>query len=166
MSKRVIPRVDPRISDDTQLLVRFNDDHQPEMALRNALRDASLYRTLAAYAETGAITISVLIVRDALEARVLARGIEQDWYGLATVRDLRAVGLEVVATDIEEDGRLVPFSDRHADVIVAAYPAELPPYTDQLSRAQRKAIRTSQLPGYAEALRRFDPRHDTRGGLA
>ena len=23
-----------------------------------------------------------------------------------------------------------------------------------------------QLPGYAEALRRFDPRHDTRGGLA
>ena len=78
MSKRVIPRVDPRISDDTQLLVRFNDDHQPEMALRNALRDASRYRTLAAYAETGAITISVLIVRDALEARVLARGIEQD----------------------------------------------------------------------------------------
>jgi hypothetical protein len=74
-SKRVTPRQDRRIADDTQLLVRFNDDHDSAMALRNALRDVGLYRVIPGYEATGAITISCFIVIDEREARVLTAGV-------------------------------------------------------------------------------------------
>jgi hypothetical protein len=160
MPKRIRPRVDARLTGQTQLLVRFNDDHDPAMALRNALRDAALYRSVPGYESSGAITISVFVVADEREAHVLTAGIGQSLYGLATVADLQRHGYQVVATDVEEDGILAPFSDRHADVIVAAYPAELPPYDRQLPPAERKRIRALLLDDYDAALRIFDPRHD------
>jgi hypothetical protein len=162
-SKRVIPRHDRRVADDTQLLVRFNDDHDPAMALRNALREVGLYRILPAYAGTGAITISCFIVADEREARVLTAGVGQSLYGLATVGTLRALGYVVVATDIEEDGSLIPFSDRHADLVVGPYPADLPLYDEQLRPAERRAIRSRLLPSYEAALRAFDPRRPIGG---
>lgn len=159
MPKKVRPRADARLTDHTQLLVRFNDDHDPAMTLRNALRDAALYRTVPGYQTSGAITISVFIVADQREAQVLTAGIGQSLYGLATVGQLRHHGHDVVATDIEEDGVLAPFSDRHADVIVAPYPHELPPYDQHLPPAERKRIRALLLDQYTTALRIFDPRH-------
>ena len=164
MPKRVRPRGDTRLTDQTQLLVRFNDDHDPAMALRNALRDAALYRSVPGYETAGALTISVFIVADEREAQVLSAGTGQSLYGLATVEHLRGHGYDVVATDIEEDGVPTPFSDRHADVIVAAYPPDLPLYDARLQPAQRRHIRASLLEQYTAALRAFDPRHRVPDG--
>lgn len=160
MPKRVRPRVDDRLTNETQLLVRFNDDHDPTMALRNALRDAGLYRSVPGYDATGAITISVFIIADEREAQVLTAGIGQSQYGLAAIGELHSRSYDVVATDVEEDGMLLPFSDRHADVIVSAYPDDLPPYHQRLRPSARKRIRALLLDQYNEALRAFDPRHD------
>ena len=52
----------------------------------------------------------------------------------------------------------MPFSDRHADVIVCAYPADQPAYDAALSPSERRKIRDSLLAGYTSALRAFDPR--------
>ena len=46
-----------------------------------------------------------------------------------------------------------------ADLIVSAYPTQLPPYDPQLPPAERKRIRTLLLDDYDAALRMFDPRH-------
>ena len=81
-------------------------------------------------------------------------------YGLATAVALRLLGYGVVGTDVEEDGVPIPFCERHADVIVSAYPEHEVPYSDRLSPAVRRAIRASLLRSYTEALRAFDPRHD------
>ncbi|MGH8991821.1 MAG: hypothetical protein ACRDZ7_09885 [Acidimicrobiia bacterium] len=145
------------------MLVRFNDDHDPAMALRNALRDISLYRVLPGYEEAGAITISCFIVTDDREARVLTAGVGQSLYGLATAGALRDRGYDVVATDIEEDGSLIPFSDRHVDVVVGEYPPDLPAYDERLRPAERRAVRARLLPGYEAALRAFDPRRPIAG---
>jgi len=133
------------------------------MALRNALRDVGLYRVLPGYEGTGAITISCFIVADDREARVLTAGVGQSVYGLATVRTLRALGYAVVATDIEVDAALIPFSDRHADLVVGPYPADLPPYDERLPPAGRRAIRSRLLSAYEAALRAFDPRRPVGG---
>lgn len=160
MPKRVRPRADSRLTDQTRLLVRFNDDHDPAMALRNALRDAALYRSVPGYEPSGAITISVFIVADEREAQVLTVGTGQSLYGLVTVGAVRERGYDVVATDVEEDGTPIPFSDRHADVIVSAYPQDLAPYDERLRPAQRKHIRAMLLGQYDAALRMFDPRRE------
>lgn len=102
----------------------------------------------------------MFIVADEREAQVLTGGTGQPMYGLATVGDLRRHGHEVVATDVEEDGVLTPFSDRHADVIVAAYPDDLPAYDERLRPAERKRIRALLLERNDAALRDFDPRHE------
>lgn len=133
------------------------------MALRNALRDVGLYRVLAGYQDTGAITISCFIVADEREARVLTAGVGQTLYGLATVGTLRQLGYVVQATDVEEDGSLIPFSDRHVDLVVGPYPPDLPPYDERLRPTDRRAIRSSLLASYEAALRAFDPRRPISG---
>ncbi|MEX2620013.1 MAG: hypothetical protein WD250_07325 [Egibacteraceae bacterium] len=132
--------------------------------MRRCLRDAALYRTLPGYDAAGAITISVFIVADEREAQVLTAGLGQSLYGLATVAELRRHRYDLVATDVEEDGVLTPFSDRHADVIVAAYPDHLPPYDQRLRPAERKLIRALLLDPYNAALRVFDPRQQVPPG--
>lgn len=133
------------------------------MALRNALRDVGLYRVLPGYEGTGAITISCFIVIDEREARVLTAGVGQSLYGLATVGALRERGYDAVPTDIEEDGALIPFSDRHVDVVVGRYPQDLPGYDERLRPAERRAVRARLLPDYETALRAFDPRKPIAG---
>ena len=114
------------------------------MALRSALRDAALYRAVPGYEAPGAITVSVFVVRDQREAEILTEGIGQSRYGLATAGALRVLGYGVVGTDVEEDGVPIPFCERHADVIVSAYPEHEVPYSDRLSPAVRRAIRASR----------------------
>ncbi|MGH8997763.1 MAG: hypothetical protein ACRDY7_00020 [Acidimicrobiia bacterium] len=145
------------------MLVRFNDDHDPAMALRNALRDVGLYKVLPGYEATGAITISCFIVTDEREARVLTAGVGQSLYGLTTAGALHERGYDVVATDIEEDGSLIPFSDRHVDLVVGEYPPDLPGYDEGLRPAERRAVRARLLPNYEAALRAFDPRKPIPG---
>lgn len=113
MFKTVRPRVDDRLTDLTQLLVRFNDDHDPAMALRNALREATTYRVIPGYERSGALTISVFIVADEREAQILTGGLGQSRYGLATVGALRHRGYEVVPTDVEEQALRVFDPRRH-----------------------------------------------------
>jgi hypothetical protein len=130
------------------------------MALRNALRDASLYQSLPGYESTGAITVSVFVVADVREALGRTAGIGQSLSGLATVGTGREHGYQVVPTQMEEDGVPLPFSDRHADVVVSAYPEDLPPYDARLPPSERRRIRALLLDEYNRALRVFDPRHE------
>ena len=133
------------------------------MALRNALRDVALYTVLPGCEVAGAITISCFIVADEREARVLTAGVGQSLYGVTTAGALRALGYDVVATDIEEDGSLIPFSDRHVDVVVGVYPPDLPAYDERLRPSERRAVRARLLPDYEGALRAFDPRRPIAG---
>lgn len=157
----VVPRNDSRLSDETQLLVRFSTDKEAEHALSNALGNAQLYRSVPGYETYGAVTISVYVVFDAAEARTMAaaRGV----FGLCSIGRVRSHGSEVVATSVfDETGVPAPFNDRHADVIVMPYPADRPAY-ELMSRAERRALRAELLGPYTAAVRLFDPRWDTSG---
>jgi hypothetical protein len=161
VSRLVQLRTDARVRDDAQLLVRFNDDADVANALRLALADADRYRALPGYAEHGAVTVSVFLVTGTTEARTLTAGIGQHLFGLTDAAAVRAAGFDVVATTIVEDGEPLPFSDRHADLIVAGYPAGKLPYRE-LSRIDRRLVRESLTRMYEQALRLFDPRFDLR----
>lgn len=125
-----------------------------------ALISSRLYRSLPGYEDGGAVCVSAFLVVDESDARRLLRDVIWAHYGLSTAGAIRSVGYDVIGTDIEEDGELIPFSDRHVDVVVAAYPGGIAPY-DDLARSDRRALRESLAPEYQRALRLFDPRRGT-----
>ncbi|MGH8992034.1 MAG: hypothetical protein ACRDYV_04915 [Acidimicrobiia bacterium] len=156
-TRRVIYRPDRDIGDARQLLVRFGQDTDVAQALRLALISSHLYLTLPRYEDRGAVCVSAFLVEDESDARRMLCEVVWESYGLSTAGAIRSVGYDVIGTDIEEDGELIPFSDRHVDVVVAAYPTGIRPY-DDLSRSDRRALREDLAPEYERALRLFDPR--------
>lgn len=157
LTRRVIHRPDRGIRNAQQLLVRFGQDTDVAQALRLALIGSHLYRALPGYEDCGAICVSAFLVENESDARRLLRDVVWEHYGLSTAGAIRSVGYDVIGTDIEEDGELIPFSDRHVDVVVAAYPTGIASY-DELSRSDRRALRENMAPEYQRVLRLFDPR--------
>lgn len=156
-TRRVIHRPDRVIQDAQQLLVRFGQDTDVAQALRLALIGSHLYRDVPGYEEGGAICVSAFLVQSESDAQTMLEDVVWAHYGLSTAGAIRAVGYVVIGTDIEEDGELIPFSERHVDVVVAAYPHGISPYAD-LARPERRALRENLAPEYQRALRLFDPR--------
>ncbi|MGH9106236.1 MAG: hypothetical protein ACRDZX_10445 [Acidimicrobiales bacterium] len=156
-TRRVIYRPDRAVSDDAQLVVRFGRDVDEAQALRLALVASPLYKAVPGFERAGALCVSAFFVADEADAVALLEDTTWDHYGLATVGTLKEAGYDVVGTDIEDDGELIPHSERHVDVVVSAYPDGVAPY-DQLSRPDRRVIREQLLAHYAKALRCFDPR--------
>jgi hypothetical protein len=156
-TRRVIYRPDRAVPDDAQLLVRFGRDFDEAQALRLALVASPLYRAVPGFERAGALCVSAFFVADKADAVALLVDTTWDHYGLATVGALKEASYGIVATDIEDDGELIPHCERHVDVVVSPYPADVAPY-DQLSRPERRLIREQLLTRYAKALRCFDPR--------
>jgi hypothetical protein len=156
-ARRVIFRPDRAVSDDSQVLVRFGRDVDVPQALRVALGASPLYRVLPGFDRAGAVCVSAFIVRDEVDAVAILADTVWDHYGLATAGTLRRAGYQIIGTDIEDEGELIPHSDRHVDVVVCPYPETLVVY-DQLSRAERRALRERLARPYERALRLFDPR--------
>jgi hypothetical protein len=156
-ARRVIFRLDRAISDNSQVLVRFGRDVDVPQALRVALGASPLYRVLPGFERAGAVCVSAFIVRDEAEAVAILADTVWDHYGLATAGTLRRAGYQIIGTDIEDEGELIPHSDRHVDVVVCPYPGTIAVY-DQLSRAERRTIRERLARPYEQALRLFDPR--------
>jgi hypothetical protein len=122
-----------------------------------------LYGEIPAYEVQGAVCVSAFLVESESDARTMLEDVIWGHYGLATAGTIRSAGYEVIGTDIEEDGALIPLSDRHVDVVVAAYPAGLAPYAD-LTRQERRALREALVTAYERALRLFDPRRGADSG--
>jgi hypothetical protein len=81
----------------------------------------------------------------------------RSWYGLATAGSLRALGCQLVGTDVYEGNDLLPLSDRYIEAVVCAYPAGVGDYA-ALDRGARARLRESLSARYAAVLRAFDPR--------
>lgn len=162
-TRRVIHRPDRVVEDAQQLLVRFGQDTDVAQALRLALISSHLYREIPGYEVAGAIRVSAYVVESESEAKTMLEDVIWGHYGLTTAGAIRAAGYELIGTDIEEDGELIPLSDRHVDVVVAAYPDGLGPYAD-LTRQERRSVREALVTAYERALRLFDPRREADGG--
>lgn len=158
-------RADREPTDDRQILVRFGRDVDVAQALRVALVASPLHRSVPAYERGGAICVSAFLVRDEADARQLLTDTLWDHYGLCDVGRLRRSGYEVLGTDIEEDGSLIPHTERHVDVVVAFYPPNLLPY-DQLPKDGRRRLREQLIEPYSAALRLFDPRLGSSEGVS
>ena len=64
--------------------------------------------------------VSAFIVSDEADAVAILADTVWDHYGLATAGTLRRAGYQIIGTDIEDEGELIPHSDRHVDVVVWA----------------------------------------------
>lgn len=160
MTQRIVVRDDRRIEDGEQLLVRMNDDRDVANALKLALANAPAYRVVPGFERSGALTVSCFAVADEIEAQIVVRGTRWFWYGLARASDLRALGCDLVGTDVFDGDDLLPLSDRHVDVIVCPYPSVTADYAT-LTKAERSVLRGSLGDRYAAVLRAFDPRRTT-----
>ncbi|MHB8246113.1 MAG: hypothetical protein ACYDGN_12320 [Acidimicrobiales bacterium] len=160
MTRRVVVHDDRRISDSAQLLVRMNDDRDVANALKLALADAPAYRIVPGFERSGALTVSCFAVADEVEAQIVVRGTRWSWYGLSRVSDLRALGCQLVATNVFDGDDLLPLSDRHVDVIVCPYPPEMADYAT-LTKTERSSLRASLADRFTAVLRAFDPRRTT-----
>jgi hypothetical protein len=160
VTRRVVLRDDRRVGDAEQLLLRMNDDRDVTNALKLALADAPAYRVVPGFEPSGAVTVSCFAVADDLEAQIVVRGTRWSRYGLARISDLRALGCDLIATDVFDGEDLLPLSDRHFDVIVSPYPPGTPDYA-VLAKAQRSQLRASLEDRFTAVLRAFDPRRTT-----
>jgi hypothetical protein len=157
---RVVVRADHRIDDSDQLLLRMNEDSDVVNALKLALANAPAYRVIPGFERSGALTVSCFAVANEIEAQIVVRGTRWSRYGLARVSDLRALGCDLVATDVFDGPDLLPLSDRHVDVIVGPYPAGTAGYAT-LTKAERSSLRVSLGDRFTAVLRAFDPRRTT-----
>jgi hypothetical protein len=155
--RRVIYRPDRDVSDDDQILVRFGRDADVAQALRVALGASPLYRAVPGYERAGAVCVSAFLVDDEADAVAILADTVWEHYGLTSAGALRAARYDLIGTDIEDDGELIPHSDRHVDVVVCPYPDGFAPY-DQLGRADRRTLRQELADAYGDALQCFDPR--------
>ncbi len=160
MTLRVVVRADHRIDDGDQLLLRMNEDSDVANALKLALANAPAYRVIPGSERSGALTVSCFAVANEIEAQIVVRGTRWSWYGLARVNDLRALGCDLVASDVFDDEDLLPLSDRHVDVIVCPYPPGRADYAT-LTKAERSSLRASLADRFTAVLRAFDPRRTT-----
>ncbi|MGH9039109.1 MAG: hypothetical protein ACRDZ3_02655 [Acidimicrobiia bacterium] len=112
-TRRVIYRPDRDVGDAQQLLVRFGQDTDVAQALRLALISSRLYRALPGYEHGGAVCVSAFLIEDEADAQRMLSDVLWQSYGLSTAGAIRSFGYDVIGTDIEEDGELIPFSDRH-----------------------------------------------------
>lgn len=122
MALRVVVRKDNRLADGAQLLLRMNDDREVGTALKLALANAPAYRAVPGFERSGALAISCFAVADEIDAGVVVRNTRWSVYGLARVADLRALGCQVIATDVFDGDELLPLSKRHVDLLVCACP--------------------------------------------
>jgi len=126
-TRKVIHRPDRVVQDAQQLLVRFGQDTDVAQALRLALIDrlAPLPRRPGVRGARRDLPtcVSAFLVESESDAQRMLEDVVWAHYGLSTAGAIRAVGYVVIGTDMEEDGELIPFSERHADVVVAAYPS-------------------------------------------
>src|SRR5438552_166441 len=100
MSRRIVLRSDRRAEDDSQLLLRMNDDRDVGNALKLALADAPAYRVVPGFEGTGAVSISCFAVADEIEAQIIVRGSRWAVYGLARVAQLKHLDCLLLGTDV------------------------------------------------------------------
>ncbi len=160
VTQRIAVRDDRRVGDGEQLLVRMNDDRDIANALKLSLANAPAYRAVPGFERSGALTVSCFAVADEIEAQIVVRGTRWSWYGLARASDLRALGCDLVATDVFDGDDLLPLSDRHIDAIVCPYPSDKADYAT-LTKAERSVLRSSLSDRFTAVLRAFDPRRTT-----
>lgn len=136
------------------------------MALRTALLFADAYRAVPGYEDTGAIAISAYLVRDEQDAHALLDGTTWgEMGGLIAPSLITDAGLVLVGTDVLTDGEPDPLFERHMDVIVCAYPHDIPPYAQCNSKAAKNELFDRLQAQYTKALRLFDPRKNLDGGV-
>jgi len=138
----------------------MDDDRDVADASKLALADAPASRVVPGFELSGALSVSCFAVADESEAQIVVRGTRWSWYGLTQVSDLRALGCELIATDVFDGDDLLPLSDRHVDVIVCPYPSEMADYAT-LTKTVRGALRASLRDRFTTVLRAFDPRRTT-----
>ena len=74
MTQRVVVRVDRRIEDGEQLLLRMNDDRDVGNAVKPAPAYAPEYRVVPGFEQAGAFAVSCFAVTDDIEAQIVVRG--------------------------------------------------------------------------------------------
>jgi hypothetical protein len=158
----MVVRDDARAARGGQLLLRMNDDRDTTNALKLALAEAPTYRAVPGFAQPGALAVSCFAVADPVEAEIVVRGTRWSAYGLARVADLRALGCQLIATDLYDGDERLPLSDRHIDALVCAYPPGTADYAT-LTKAERSRLRASLTEQFTAVLRAFDPRHTISG---
>jgi hypothetical protein len=109
VARRIEIRVDARIDEEQQLLIRMNDDRDVTAAMKLSLAEAAAYKAVPGYEAAGAIAVSCFLVADDLEAQIVVRGTRWSMYGLASVGALRSQGCEVIPTAVYDGTELLPF---------------------------------------------------------
>ena len=138
----------------------MDDDRDVADASKLALADAPASHVVPGFELSGALSVSCFAVSEEIEAQIVVRGTRWSWYGLSRVSDLRALGCQLVATNVFDGDDLLPLSDRHVDVIVCPYPPEMADYAT-LTKAERSSLRASLADRFTAILRAFDPRRTT-----
>jgi hypothetical protein len=151
---------DPRLADDEQLLLRLGTDADVDQTIKASLGH---YFTYAKVLETlglpgaGALTLSVYLLAVNQRPENFRVGPFQRVYRTTTIGRARAAGVAVWATDVAIEGRPLPMSSSHADLVVSTRSDGLPEAYAAADKLERQRLRDTLRPEFETVLTLFGP---------
>lgn len=151
---------DLRLGDDRRVLLRLGTDADVDQTIKGSLGHYFSYADVLAelgLPGVGALTLSVYLLepgRFPIEFRV---GPFQHAYRTTTVLQVREAAVPIWATDVAVEGRPLPMSVDHFDLVVSTESDVLPDAYTAAGKPERRGLRDLLRPEFDRALSLFGP---------
>jgi hypothetical protein len=160
---------DGRLADDSQLLLRLGTDRDVDQTIKASLGHYLSYSGVLrelGMAGAGALTLSVYVLESERSPLEFRAGPFQRAYRTTTVARVREAEVPIWATDVAVEGRPLPNSADHFDLVVSTAEDVLPDAYAAAGKAERRRLRELLRPRFELVLAIFDPPRpfETSGG--
>jgi len=149
-----------RLGDDQQLVLRLGTDADVDQTIRSSLGHYLSYAGVLlelGLAGAGALTLSTYLLEPDRSPSDFRVGPFQRAYRTTTVGTARAAHVPIWATDVAVEGRPLPMSDFHLDLVVAVESDVLPDAYRDADKAERRRLRDLLRPRFEHVLALFGP---------
>ncbi len=150
------------IVDDDEVLLRLGTDADVDQTIRSSLGHYLSYAPVLAqlgFPGAGALTLSVYLLDPGRSPTEFRAGPFQRAYRTTTVGRVTAAEVPIWPTDITVEGRPLPMSSFHFDLVVSTTSDVLPDAYAAAGKAERRRLRGILRPGFEHVLALFgEPR--------
>jgi hypothetical protein len=147
-----------RLADDRQVVLRLGTDADVDQTMRSSLGHYFSYGEVLAQLGlpgAGALTLSAYLLESSRSPADFRVGPFQRAYRTTTIGAVRVAGVPIWATDVAVEGRPLPMSEFHLDLVVSVESEVLPAAYAAAGKAERRRLRDLLRPRFEHVLALF-----------
>lgn len=149
-----------RLADDAQVLLRLGTDADIDQTIKGSLGHYFSYAGVLAelgLPGAGALALSVYLLESGRSPVEFRAGPFQRTYRTTDVGQVRQAGVPIWATDVAVEGRPLPMSLFHFDLVVSTESEVLPDAYAVADKGERRRLREILRPRFEVVLGLFGP---------